>query len=222
MFSIDTWNETNAKIAEAAEKAGRSPRDVQLIAVSKTKPVEEVKAALAAGQLVFGENRVQEALQKFPQLRYDNPNLELHLIGPLQTNKVKEVVANFDVVQTVDRPKLVTALSKEMEKQERNLSCFIQVNTGGEIQKAGVELNDLQQLFDHCMENTLKVEGLMCIPPVDDHPGPHFALLHKWTDRLNLKSLSMGMSSDFEIAVELGATHVRVGSALFGSRPPIT
>ena len=118
MFSIDTWNETNAKIAEAAEKAGRSPRDVQLIAVSKTKPVEEVKAALAAGQLVFGENRVQEALQKFPQLRDDNPNLELHLIGPLQTNKVKEVVANFDVVQTVDRPKLVTALSKEMEKPQ--------------------------------------------------------------------------------------------------------
>lgn len=221
MFSVEAWKETNEKIAAAAKKAGRTPGDVQLVAVSKTKPVEDIELALNSGQLVFGENRVQEALQKFPDLRSDNPDLELHLIGPLQTNKVKEVVRDFDVIQTVDRPKLVTALAKEMAKQERNLPCFIQVNTGSEEQKAGVELDDLQQLYDLCLENSLTIKGLMCIPPVEDHPGPHFALLHKWADRLKLSSLSMGMSSDFEIAVELGATHVRVGSALFGSRPPL-
>ncbi len=222
MFSVQAWNETIDKMAEAARKSGRVSEDVKLIAVSKTKPVEEVQAALSAGQLIFGENRVQEALQKFPQLRPENSNLELHLIGPLQTNKVKEVVRDFDVIQTIDRAKLVDAVSKEMAKQDRQLSCFIQVNTGSEPQKAGVELNELTQLSDYCAERNLTVEGLMCIPPVEDHPGPHFTLLHKWAERLNLKSLSMGMSSDFEIAVELGATHVRVGSALFGGRPPLT
>jgi PLP dependent protein len=221
MFSVQAWNETNDKIGEAATKSGRSFNEVTLIAVSKTKPIEEVQAALSAGQLIFGENRVQEALQKFPQLRSENTNLQLHLIGPLQTNKVKEVVRDFDVIQTIDRAKLVDAVTKEMVKQDRQLSCFIQVNTGGEAQKAGVELDELTGLYEYCAEKNLIVEGLMCIPPVEDHPGPHFALLHKWAERLNLKSLSMGMSSDFEIAVELGATHVRVGSALFGGRPPL-
>ena len=221
MFSIEAWNETKSKISEAAKKAGRQADDVNLVAVSKTKPVEDIETALAQGQLCFGENRVQEALQKFPPLRVSRSDLELHLIGPLQTNKVKEVVANFDVIQTVDRPKLVKALAKEMAKQNRQLSCFIQVNTGDEEQKAGVSLEELPMLFDLCQEQKLTIVGLMCIPPVDDHPGPHFSLLHKWADRLSLKSLSMGMSADFEIAVELGATHVRVGSALFGSRPPL-
>jgi pyridoxal phosphate enzyme (YggS family) len=207
-----------ARIA-AARQASLTPRPtVSLVAVSKTHPAEKVEALLRAGHSVFGENRVQEAQAKFPALKSAWPRLELHLIGPLQTNKVKEAVALFDVVQSVDRPKLARALAEEMGKQGRALPCFIQVNTGEEEQKAGIAPSAADGFVAECRSLGLAVAGLMCIPPAEDEPSPHFALLAKIAARNGLDQLSMGMSGDFETAIRLGATHVRVGTALFGAR----
>ena len=208
-----------ARIAAAAADAGRDPAEVTLIAVGKVQPVERVEAALAAGQRVFGENRVQEAQGKWPALRELYPDIELHLIGPLQTNKTREAVALFDVIQTVDRPKLAVELAKEMAKQGRRLDCYVQVNTGEEPQKAGVLPAEADAFIETCrVEHGLSVVGLMCIPPADEDPTLHFGLLRELAKRHGLERLSMGMSGDYEIAVQLGATHVRVGTAIFGAR----
>lgn len=208
-----------ARIAAAAADAGRDPAEVTLIAVGKVQPVERVEAALAAGQRVFGENRVQEAQGKWPALRERYPDIELHLIGPLQTNKTREAVALFDVIQTVDRPKLAAELAKEMARQGRRLDCYIQVNTGEEPQKAGVLPAEADAFIETCrVEHGLSVVGLMCIPPADEDPTLHFALLRELAKRHGLDRLSMGMSGDYEVAVQLGATHVRVGTAIFGAR----
>lgn len=207
------------RIAKAARGADRAPDSVTLVAVSKTQPAEAVEAALAAGQRVFGENRVQEAKSKYPALREARPDLELHLIGPLQTNKAGEAIALFDVVQSVDREKLARALAKEMDKQGRRPACFIQVNTGEEPQKAGVSPQDAEAFVALCRDDLgLPVRGLMCIPPFEEEPAPHFALLRSIAERSGLSQLSMGMSGDFETAIALGATHVRVGTAIFGAR----
>ncbi|MCR9175038.1 MAG: YggS family pyridoxal phosphate-dependent enzyme [Alphaproteobacteria bacterium] len=211
--------DVKARIAAAAERVGRHAREVELIAVGKVQPDERVEAALLAGQRVFGENRVQEAKGKWPGFRETFDGIELHLIGPLQTNKVAEAVALFDIIQTVDRPKLAQALAKEMEKTGRRPGCLIQVNTGEEDQKAGILPADADAFIQECRaEFNLPIRGLMCIPPVDDEPSPHFALLREMARRHDLPVLSMGMSGDYELAVELGATHVRVGTAIFGAR----
>lgn len=204
---------------DAARRASFHPeRPVTLVAVSKTHGPEKVEALLRAGQTVFGENRVQEAQGKFPALKAAWPALQLHLIGPLQTNKAKEAVALFDVIQSVDRPKLARVLAEEMAKQGRALPCFVQVNTGEEEQKAGVAPGDTDAFVAECRALGLNVVGLMCIPPAEEEPSPHFALLAKIAARNGLQQLSMGMSGDFETAIRLGATHVRVGTALFGER----
>jgi hypothetical protein len=193
---------------------------VKLIAVSKTHGAESVEAAIAAGQLVFGENRVQEAQSKFPPLKASHPQLELHLIGPLQSNKVKDAVALFDVIHTVDRESLAEALSKEISRAGKAPRLLVQVNTGEEPQKAGIAPTEALSFVTRCRDQWgLKVEGLMCIPPVEDEPAPHFALLLKLARQAGLRELSMGMSHDFETAISLGATSVRVGSAIFGERP---
>lgn len=211
--------EIRARIGRAAGEVGRRADDVTLIAVSKTFGAEAVEAALAAGQRAFGENRVQEAQGKFPALRQRHPDLELHLIGPLQSNKAAEAVALFDVVHSVDREKLARALAREMDRQKRRPRCLVQVNTGEEPQKAGVAPAETAAFVRLCRDELgLPIEGLMCIPPVDDAPAPHFGLLRGLAEACGLASLSMGMSADFETAVQLGATHVRVGSALFGRR----
>jgi len=208
------------RIAAAARSVGRSPADVTLVAVSKAQPDERVVAALAAGQRVFGENYMQEARARWPVLREHHPNLQLHMIGPIQTNKAKDVVALFDVIETLDRPKLAEALAREMARQGRHPACFVQVNTGEEAQKAGVWPGDADAFIRACRDLGLPVVGLMAIPPEDEEPSLHFALLAKIAARNGLAQLSMGMSADFEIAVQFGATHVRVGSAIFGERPP--
>ena len=208
-----------SRIEAAARAAGRPADAVSLVAVSKTHPADSVRAALRAGQRVFGENRVQEALAKFPELRRDFPDLTLHLIGPLQTNKVKDAVANCDVIETVDRPRLAEALSREMERTGRRLACFIEVNTGEEPQKAGVMPAAADGFIGDCRERLgLLIEGLMCIPPEHEEPALHFALLREIARRNGLEKLSMGMSADFETAIRFGATHVRVGTAIFGAR----
>ncbi|MBS0518248.1 MAG: YggS family pyridoxal phosphate-dependent enzyme [Proteobacteria bacterium] len=212
--------EVEAKIAQAARAAGRDPADITLVAVSKTHGPDRVRELLQAGHRVFGENRVQEAQEKFPALKAEYPDLQLHLIGPLQTNKAREAVALFDVIQSVDRDRLAATLAKEMARAGKRPECFIQVNTGEEPQKAGVLPADLDAFIAACREtHKLPVVGLMCIPPVDEEPALHFALLAKMAARHGLAKLSMGMSADYETAVRLGATHVRVGSALFGQRP---
>ena len=208
-----------ARIEAAARAAGRPPDGVNLVAVSKTHPANSVRAALETGQRIFGENRVQEAIAKFPGLRGDYPDLTLHLIGPLQTNKVKEAVAHCDVIQTVDRPRLAEALAREMERSGRHLPCFIEVNTGEEPQKAGVLPTDANAFIADCRDRLgLAVSGLMCIPPENEEPALHFALLREIARRNGLDQLSMGMSADFETAIRFGATHVRVGTAIFGAR----
>ena len=210
------------RIEAAARGAGRPADAVTLVAVSKTNPQGAVRAALAAGQRVFGENRVQEALDKFPALRGDFPNLALHLIGPLQTNKVREAVAHLDVIETVDRPRLAEALAREMQRAGRRPACLIEVNTGEEPQKAGVFPAAADDFIVDCRDRLgLPVEGLMCVPPHGEGPSPHFALLREIARRHNLPVLSMGMSADFETAIRFGATHVRVGTAIFGARQPI-
>jgi pyridoxal phosphate enzyme (YggS family) len=218
----DRLAEVHQHIAAAARAAGRDPAAVTLVAVSKTHGADMVREMLQAGQRVFGENRVQEAEEKFPALKVEYPDLELHLIGPLQTNKARDAVALFDVIQSVDRERIAAALAKEMERLGRRPACYIQVNTGEEPQKAGVLPADLDAFVTACRDtHKLPVVGLMCIPPVDEEPALHFALLAKMAGRNGLARISMGMSADYEMAVKLGATHVRVGSALFGARPPL-
>jgi PLP dependent protein len=207
------------RMAAAAEQAGRNPSAIELVAVSKTHPQQAVEAALAAGQRVFGENRVQEALAKYPTLKAKFADLRLHLIGPLQTNKVKEAVALFDVIETVDRPRLAEALAKEMERQGRRLECYIEVNAGCEPQKAGVAPEGADAFIADCRTRwKLALRGLMCIPPEGRDPAPYFDLLAAIARRNELPGLSMGMSADFEIAIAHGATLVRVGTAIFGHR----
>lgn len=207
-------------VARAGADAGRPAGSASLIAVSKTFDAGEIRPVLDAGQRVFGENRVQEAQGKWPELRAAFPDVELHLIGPLQSNKAKDAVALFDVIHTLDREKIARALATECRAQDRALRFFVQVNTGEEPQKAGIAPHETDDFVAFCRDELgLDVAGLMCIPPVDDTPGPHFALLAKIAARNGLAGLSMGMSADFESAIRLGATHVRVGSAIFGSRP---
>ena len=207
------------RIAAAARAAGRSPDAVTLVAVSKMHPADAVRAALAAGQRIFGENRVHEALAKFPELRREFPDLTLHLIGPLQTNKVKDAVAHCDVIETVDRPHLAQVLAREFERSGRRLSCFIEVNTGEEPQKAGVLPAAADDFIRDCRDRLqLPIIGLMCVPPEHEEPALHFALLREIARRNDLLKLSMGMSADFETAIRFGATHVRVGTAIFGAR----
>jgi pyridoxal phosphate enzyme (YggS family) len=207
------------RIDAATKRARRDPASVTLIAVSKTFEGPAIEPILAAGQQVFGENRVQEAQRKWPELRARYPDVRLHLIGPLQTNKVRDAVALFDAIHSLDRDRLATALAGEMRKQGRSPALFVQVNTGGEDQKSGVPPEEAGPFVARCRaEHGLAVEGLMCIPPLDDDPVPHFELLRRLGGQLGLKSLSMGMSADFEAAIAHGATHVRVGSAIFGAR----
>jgi pyridoxal phosphate enzyme (YggS family) len=210
---------------DTARKAAIAPAlTTKLVAVSKTVPETGIREAIAAGQRVFGENRVQEAQAKFPDLKGEFPDLELHLVGPLQSNKVKEAMALFDVVQTLDRIKLADALAGERDKSGFCPRLFLQVNTGEEPQKAGVLPGEVASLIAHARKLELPLEGLMCIPPADDDAAPHFAFLAKLGRDHGLTNLSMGMSGDFELAVKFGATHVRVGTAIFGARQiqPIT
>jgi pyridoxal phosphate enzyme (YggS family) len=207
------------QIAKAEKDAGRQPGSVTLIAVSKTFAAEDIEPVLEAGQMVFGENRVQEAAGKWPGLLERYPGVSVHLIGPLQTNKVKDAVGLFDAIHSVDREKLAKTLAQEMEKQGRKPELFVQVNTGEEEQKAGVSPREAVAFVERCRsEHGLSIEGLMCIPPFDENPGPHFALLAKLAGECGVTGLSMGMSADFETAIAFGATHVRVGSAIFGAR----
>ncbi|CAA7621883.1 YggS family pyridoxal phosphate-dependent enzyme [Magnetospirillum sp. UT-4] len=209
-----------SRIAAACAAAGRDAAAITLVAVSKTHPAEAVGQALAAGQRVFGENRVQEAKAKFPDLRAAWPDLALHLIGPLQTNKVRDAVALFDVIETVDRPKLARALADEMARAGRFPRCLVQVNIGREAQKAGIDPDQADALIALCRnEYRLPLCGVMAIPPADQDPAPYFRLLAEIARRNGLEVVSMGMSGDFEAAIAEGATHVRVGSAIFGSRP---
>jgi pyridoxal phosphate enzyme (YggS family) len=206
-------------IAEAARASGRDPASIKLVAVTKTVPDEAIEAAVEAGQRCFGENRVQEAKAKWPALKARHQGLELHLIGPLQTNKVRDAIALFDVIETVDRPKLAAVLAGEIERAGKRPRLFVQVNTGEEPQKAGVLPQDIDDFVQTCREeHRLDIDGLMCIPPFDEEPAMHFALLAKIAARLGLKELSMGMSGDFPTAIAFGATCVRVGTAVFGDR----
>lgn len=208
-----------AHLAAAAKSDGRTADAVTLVAVSKTHPAAAVAAAIAAGQKVFGENRVQEAQGKFPALKVVHPDLELHLIGPLQSNKAADAVALFDVIESVDREKLARVLADEMRKQNRRPRLFIQVNIGEEPQKAGINPAEIDAFVRLCRDDLqLTIDGLMCIPPADKHPAPYFALLREMAKRNGLTQLSMGMSGDFETAIQFGATHVRIGTAIFGSR----
>lgn len=208
-----------ADIASACREANRDASSVTLIAVGKTFPAEAMEAAIAAGQRVFGENRVQETKAKWPAIRERHPGLSLHLIGPLQSNKAKEAVALFDAIHSVDRPSLCEALSKEIARQGRAPQLFVEINTGAEPQKAGILPEDADAFLRACKESyRLSIDGLMCIPPFDEAPAPHFALTAKIAARNGLKLLSMGMSADYRTAIAFGATHVRVGSAIFGAR----
>jgi len=211
--------DVRARIAAAETAAGRAAGSVRLIAVSKTFDAEHVRPAIAAGQRVFGENRVQEAKTKWPALRAEFPDVDLHLIGPLQSNKARDAVALFDAIHTIDRDRIAGAVAEEMRRQGRALRLLVEVNTGGEEQKAGVAPEETDAFVARCRDvHGLQIDGLMCIPPFDDAAAPHFALLAKIAKRLGLKSLSMGMSADYETAIALGATDVRVGSAIFGAR----
>lgn len=207
-----------ARIASAARAAGRDPAAVALVAVSKTQPPAAIAEAIAAGQLLFGENRVQEAAAKFPPLRAAHPGLRLHLIGPLQTNKARDAVRLFDRIESLDRPRLADALADAIAKEGRAPDCLIQVNTGREPQKAGCAPEEAEALLAYARGLGLVVSGLMCIPPVAEDPAPHFALLADLAGRFGLSVLSMGMSGDFPAAIAAGATHVRIGSAIFGPR----
>lgn len=211
-----------AEIARACEDARRERSAVTLIAVSKTFGADAIAPVIRAGQRVFGENRVQEAKAKWPALLAEHPGLTLHLIGPLQSNKAKEAVALFDAIHSVDRDSICAALAKEIARQDRHPELFVQINTGEEPQKAGIAPGEADAFLARCRETYgLKISGLMCIPPVDEAPAQHFALTAKIAARNGLKLLSMGMSADFAIAIQFGATHVRVGSAIFGDRPPL-
>lgn len=217
MTAAETLADIHARIEKAAKLAGRKP-DVTLVAISKTFDAEDIRPLLEAGQRVFGENRVQEAAAKWPALRDAFPGVELHLVGQLQSNKAAEAVALFDVIHSLDRSSLVAALAKAMAVSGRRVPCFVQVNIGDEAQKGGVAIDDLPTLLTEARAAEIPLAGLMCVQPADKEPAPYFALLAKLAARHGLTGLSMGMSSDFETAVQLGATHVRVGSALFGTR----
>ena len=217
--STEALAEIKARIAAAARDDKRTPEDVTLIAVSKTFDAAAITPVLEVGHRVFGENRVQEAKAKWPALKAEFPNLELHLIGPLQSNKAKEAVELFDAIHSIDRPKIAKAIAEEMTKQGKTLQLFVQVNTGEEPQKAGVMPREAKAFVAMCRDELgLQLSGLMCIPPVDDEPAVHFAFLDKLAAECGLAGRSMGMSSDYETAVKFGATHVRVGSAIFGGR----
>jgi hypothetical protein len=216
---VQRWQGVRGAIDRAAYDAERDPAGVSLVAVSKTFPPEAIAPVLSAGQRVFGENRVQEAKVKWPGLRERFPGIELHLIGPLQTNKAKEAIELFDVIETVDRESIAAELGKLIPKLGKAPRLLVQVNTGEEPQKAGVPPQEADAFLTACRERWgLAIEGLMCIPPVEEPPSPHFALLGKIAARHGLATLSMGMSADFEAAIQMGATHVRVGSAIFGHR----
>lgn len=220
MKIADNLAQVHARIAAAARAAGRVLEDVELVAVSKTHPAERIHEALLAGQRVFGENRVQEAARKYPTLRAEFPDLRLHLIGPLQTNKVADAVRLFDVIETIDRPKLAASLAAEMTKTGRHLPCLIEINIGEEPQKAGIAPRDADAFIAECRDrHRLEIVGLMCVPPLDQPPARHFDLLREIAQRNGLRRLSMGMSGDFEEAIRCGATSVRIGTAIFGSRP---
>jgi pyridoxal phosphate enzyme (YggS family) len=209
------------EIARACRDASRDPAGVTLVAVSKTFGAEAIEPVIAAGQRVFGENRVQEAKAKWPALTARHPGIELHMIGPLQSNKAKEAVALFDAIHSVDRPSLCEALGKEIARQSRRPLLFVEINTGAEPQKAGVLPQDADAFLKRCGDQYgLTIAGLMCIPPAEEAPAPHFALTAKIAERNGLKLLSMGMSADYPVAIAMGATHIRVGSAIFGARHP--
>jgi len=207
------------EIERACREAKRDPATVTLVAVAKTFAADAIEPIIAAGQRVFGENRVQEAKAKWPALVAAHPGIALHLIGPLQSNKAKEAVALFDAIHSVDRPSICEALAKEIKNQQKQPQLFVQINTGEEPQKAGIAPGEADVFLARCREHYgLSISGLMCIPPVNDPPAPHFALTAKIASRNGLKNLSMGMSADFAVAIQMGATHVRVGSAIFGAR----
>ena len=206
------------EIAKTAKVAQRNSRDIQLIAVSKTRSADEIRSLLDSGHRIFGENRVQEAADKWPALRNEYPDCKLHLIGQLQSNKAAEAVALFDVIHSVDRLSLITALGKAMKDAGTNIPCFLQVNIGAEDQKGGCAITDIANLLAAARPEGIKMIGLMCLPPAQVEPAPYFALLAESAARYELPSLSMGMSGDFSTAIMLGATHIRVGTALFGPR----
>lgn len=219
MNAINRLDNVRQAIETAARQAERPAASVQLVAVSKTFGPDAIQPVIDAGQRVFGENRVQEAQSKWPSLRVNTPDIELHLIGPLQSNKAADAVALFDVIETVDRDKVARALAAEMHRQGRRPRLYVQVNTGSEPQKTGIEPTEASAFVDRCRgEHGLVIEGLMCIPPIAENPGPHFALLAKLATGCGVTGLSMGMSADFETAIAFGATSVRVGSAIFGAR----
>jgi len=218
MSVVEQFNEVKARMKKAAEEAGRQDR-ADLVAVTKTFSAEHILPVLETGHRFYGENRVQEAEGKWPELKARFPDIELHLIGPLQSNKAADAVALFDVIETVDREKIARAIKAEIDKQGKAPKLYVQVNTGLEPQKAGIAPDDTVAFVAFCRnELSLKVEGLMCIPPADENPGPHFALLGKLARECGVAKLSMGMSGDFETAIGFGATSVRVGSAIFGHR----
>ncbi|MER9422114.1 YggS family pyridoxal phosphate-dependent enzyme [Mesorhizobium sp. M0317] len=217
--AVEQFFAVKTRIAAAEREAGRDAGSVTLVAVSKTFEADVIRPVIEAGQRVFGENRVQEAQGKWPALKAEFPDIELHLIGPLQSNKAKEAVALADVIETVDREKIAAELAKEIVRQGRTPKLYVQVNTGSEPQKAGIEPRDAVAFVARCRDvHGLAIEGLMCIPPADENPGPHFALLEKLSKEAGVAKLSMGMSGDFETAIAFGANSVRVGSAIFGGR----
>ena len=216
--SADRLTAIRARMAAAAKLARRPSEDIHLIAVSKTRSVEDIVPLILQGQMLFGENRVQEAAQKWPALKEQHSGIQLHLIGQLQSNKAEEAVALFDMIHSVDRLSLISALGKAMQKLQRAVPCFIQVNIGAEAQKGGCSVAELPELLKAAQESDIPVAGLMCIPPADVEAAPFFALLAELSARYGLPQLSMGMSDDFETAIMLGATHIRVGTALFGER----
>lgn len=218
----DTLEHVRTTIAKAASAAGRLDGSVHLVAASKTVSVDRLQRAIDAGQTIFGENRVQEAKAKWPALQAANPPVQLHLVGPLQSNKARDAVALFDVIQSVDRPSVARALAKESQKQGRSPEIYIQVNTGDEAQKSGIAMDEVASLIDACRNQyDLTVRGLMCIPPVGQDPSNDFATLKQMTSDFGLPDCSMGMSGDYAKAIEFGATHVRVGSAIFGNRSAV-
>lgn len=213
------YEETLLRLNNAAASAERNASEINLVTVSKTFDAEAILPVLESGARIFGENRVQEAKGKWPALRIKYSDVNVHLIGPLQSNKAAEAVTLFDAIHTIDREKIAKAVSNEITKQQKPLELFVQVNTGSEQQKAGVSSNEAVDFVQLCRDKYhLNISGLMCIPPFDDNPGPHFALLRKLASQCECQKLSMGMSGDFETAIEFGATHIRVGSAIFGVR----
>jgi pyridoxal phosphate enzyme (YggS family) len=211
--------EVHHRIAVAAKEAARDPRSVTLVCVTKTHPAEVIEPAIEAGERVFGENRVQEAKAKWPQLKAAHPGLVLHLIGPLQTNKIREALELFDVIETLDRLRLAQSLAREIDRSGKRPRLYVEVNTGAEPQKSGILPGEADAFIASCRrEYELAIDGLMCIPPADQQASPHFALLAKIAQRNGVSNLSMGMSADFELAIQLGATHIRIGTAIFGTR----